>query len=92
MTAPRRRELALAREVAEIVIVETALAVLDDVLAHEHPCLDDLGENDPPELRAARRLRAAARGLRAELRRYRLVLRAERYARAFEHDEEDLPF
>ena len=68
------RELRAARETAELAILDTTLRVLADVLAHEHPCIDELGEADPPSLRAARRLRRAARGLRAELRRYRAAV------------------
>ena len=80
------RDLAIAREVAELVIVEAALRVLADVLLHEHPCIHDLGEADPPTLHAARRLLAATRGLRAELRRYRdAVVHAE-------PDNDGLPF
>jgi hypothetical protein len=58
-------------EIAEVVVADTALRVLEDVLAYEHPCIDDPAEDDPPTLLAGRRLAHAARGLRAELRRYR---------------------
>lgn len=84
----RRRELRVAREIAEIAIVDAALRVLADVLAHEHPCIDDLGEADPPSLCAARRLRAASGVLRVELRRYRaVVLEPET-----DDGSDDLPF
>lgn len=84
----RRRELRVAREIAELAIVEVALRVLADVLAHEHPCIDDLGEADPRSLRAARRLRAAIGDLRVELRRYRAaVLEPET-----DEGRDDLPF
>ena len=86
MRRPRGAELRIARELAEVVLVDAALQMLDDVLVHEHPTIDDLAEADPPSLLAARRLVAAARALRADLRRYR--------ARAITHveDEDDLPF
>jgi hypothetical protein len=71
---PRSRELHLARELAELVMLDAALEILDDVLVHEHPCIDDLGDNDPPGLLAARSLLAAARALRAQLRRYRAAV------------------
>jgi hypothetical protein len=71
MRRPRHVELRFARELAEVVLVDAALQVLDDVLVHEHPTIDELAETDPPALLAARRLQAATRSLRHDLRRYR---------------------
>lgn len=86
MRRPRGVELHVARELAEVVLVDAALQMLDDVLVHEHPTIDELAEADPPSLLAARRLVAAVRALRADLRRYR--------AGAISHieHEDDLPF
>ena len=74
MRRPRAHDLTVARELAELVIVDAALRVLADVLVHEHPCIDDLGEADPQTLHAARRLLAATRALRVQLRRYRAAV------------------
>jgi hypothetical protein len=68
---PDPRQLSRARELAELVILDATLQVLADVLAYEHPCIDDLAPDDPPSIFAARRLNHAARALRVELRRYR---------------------
>ena len=87
MRRPRRVELCIARELAEVVLVDAALQVLDDVLVHEHPTIDDLGDGDPPSVLAARRLALAVRALRAELRRYRVAAISYR-----DPDEDELPF
>lgn len=73
----RRRSshaLRRARELAEVTVADAVLVVLGDALEHEHPCLHDLGENDPPTLLAARRLAEAVTRLRTELRRYRIAV------------------
>lgn len=87
MRRPRHVELLFAREVAEVVMVDAALQVLDDVLVHEHPTINDLAEADPPSVRAARKLLAAVRALRADLRRYRAAAISPRGP-----DEDELPF
>lgn len=74
MRPPRSADLWRARELAELVVLDAALQVLDAVLRHEHPCIDDPGDSDPPSLLAARRLRRAARAVRVELRRYRAAV------------------
>lgn len=66
-----RCELRVARELAEVAVADAALDILADALRHEHPCLGEPAEHDPPTLLAARRLTDAVRRLRAELRRYR---------------------
>jgi hypothetical protein len=88
MKRPRPVELRFARELAEVVLVDAVLQTLDDVLLHEHPTVDDLAENDPPSLVAARRIRAAVRALRADLRRYRAAVLEHQP----ESDLDDLPF
>ena len=87
MRRPRQVELRLARELAEVVMADVALQVLDDVLVHEHPTIDDLGEHDPPSVRAARQLVATVRALRADLRRYRAAAISHR-----DPDQGELPF
>lgn len=68
-------------------MVDAALQVLDDVLVHEHPTLDDLGDGDPPSVLAARKLVAAVRALRGDLRRYRAAAISPR-----DPDDDELPF
>lgn len=87
MRRPNPRQLARARELAELVILDATLQVLTDVLAYEHPCIDDLAPDDPPSVFAARRLDHAVRGLRAELRRYRASVLAHEDA-----SQTELPF
>lgn len=71
MRRPNSRELYIARELAEVVLLDAVLATLAHVVAFEHPCLDDPCFDDPPSLLAARRLAQAIHVMRAELRRYR---------------------
>lgn len=71
MKTPHSGELARARELAEVAIADTALAVLAAVLRNEHPTLLDLGEGDAPSVLVARRVLDLALELRRELRRYR---------------------
>lgn len=87
MRRPRHVELLFARELAEVVMVDAALQVLDDVLVLEHPTIHDLAEADPPSVRAARKLVAAVRALRADLRRYRVAVVGH-----CGRDEDELPF
>jgi hypothetical protein len=85
-TPPTPRELARARETAEVALADVALAVLDAALHHEHPTIDEPHERDPPTLRAARSLRRRIRALRDQLHHYRRAV--------LDHDEviEELPF
>lgn len=71
MKRPSSDDLGEIRELAEIVLVDHALRVLEAVVCYEHPTLDDPHLADPPSLVAARRVLAASRVLRRELRRYR---------------------
>jgi len=76
MRPPGNAELLLARELAEIAILDAALDVSERTLRHEHPSLECDGHpHDPPSLRAARRLAGHLRRARRELNRYRAVLR-----------------
>lgn len=83
---PTARELARARETAEVALADVALAVLEAALHHEHPTIDEPHERDPPTLRAARGLCRRIRALRDDLHGYRRAV--------LDHDEliEELPF
>jgi hypothetical protein len=75
MRRPRIEDLALARELAELAILDLALDVSARVLRFEHPTATELPEpTDPPTLNLARELLQRIRGLRAELRRYRIAI------------------
>jgi hypothetical protein len=75
MRRPRIEDLALARELAELAILDLALDVSARVLRFEHPTAAELPEpTDPPTLNLARELLQRIRGLRAELRRYRIAI------------------
>jgi hypothetical protein len=67
------RLLVAAPELATLALLETALSVCTAALLAEHPTLDhDLRPDpEPPSLREARRLIAAARRLRGTVARYR---------------------
>jgi hypothetical protein len=67
------RLLAAAPELASLALLETALTVCATALLAEHPTLDhDLRPDpEPPSLREARRLIAAAQRLRCTVARYR---------------------
>jgi hypothetical protein len=68
-----RRLLAAAPELATLALLDSALAVCTTALLAEHPTLDhDLRHDpEPPSLREARRLLAAARRFRCTVVRYR---------------------
>ena len=68
-----RRLLAAAPELATLALLDTALDVCTSALLAEHPTLDhDLRHDpEPPSLREARRLIAAALRFRRTLVRYR---------------------
>jgi len=68
-----RRLLAAAPELATLALLDTALDVCTAALMAEHPTLDhDLRPDpEPPSLREARRLIAAAHRLRCTVARYR---------------------
>jgi hypothetical protein len=67
------RLLAAAPELATLALLETALTVCTAALLAEHPTLDhDLRPDpEPPSLREARRLIAAARRFRCTVARYK---------------------
>lgn len=68
-----RRLLAAAPELATLALLDSALGVCTTALLAEHPTLDhDLRPDpEPPSLREARRLIAAAHRLRCTVARYR---------------------
>jgi hypothetical protein len=68
-----RRLLAAAPELATLALLDTALDVCTSALLAEHPTLDhDLrSDPEPPSLREARRLIAAALRFRCTIVRYR---------------------
>ena len=68
-----RRLLAAAPELATLALLDTALTLCTAALLAEHPTLDhDLRPDpEPPSLREARRLIAAARRFRCTIIRYR---------------------
>ncbi len=68
-----RRLLAAAPELASLALLDTALAICTTALLAEHPTLDhDLRPDpEPPSLREARRLLAAAQRFRCTVARYR---------------------
>jgi len=65
--------LAAAPELATLALLETALSVCTAALLAEHPTLghDLRADPDPPSLREARRLIAAAHRLRRTVARYK---------------------
>jgi hypothetical protein len=67
------RLLAAAPELATLALLDNALVICTTALIAEHPTLDhDLrSDPDPPTLREARRLIAAARRFRCTVARYR---------------------
>ena len=67
------RLLAAAPELATLALLETALSVCTAALLAEHPTLghDLRPDPEPPSLREARRLIAAAHRFRGTLTRYR---------------------
>lgn len=67
------RLLAAAPELATLALLETALSVCTAALLAEHPTLghDLRADPDPPSLREARRLIAAAHRLRRTVARYK---------------------
>ena len=67
------RLLAAAPELATLALLDSALAVCTTALIAEHPTLDhDLcPDPEPPSLREARRLFAAAQRLRRTVTRYK---------------------
>lgn len=67
------RVLAAAPELASLVLLDTALTVCTTALRAEHPTLDHelRPDPEPPSLREARRLIAAAHRLRSTVARYR---------------------
>jgi hypothetical protein len=68
-----RRLLAAAPELATLALLDSALIICTTALMAEHPTLDhDLRPDpEPPSLREARRLLAAAQRFRATVARYR---------------------
>lgn len=70
------RVIAAAPELATLALLDSALCVCATALRAEHPTLDhDLRPDpEPPSLREARRLLAAAHRLRATLDRYRTTV------------------
>lgn len=70
------RLLAAAPELATLALLESALTVCTTALLAEHPTLNhDLRpEPEPPSLREARRLLAAAHRLRCVVPRYRAAV------------------
>lgn len=68
-----RRLLTAAPELASLVLLDTTIAICTMALLAEHPTLDhDLRPDpEPPSLREARRLLAAAQRLRLTVARYR---------------------
>jgi hypothetical protein len=72
-TLVERRLLRAAPELATLALLETALTVCTSALLAEHPTLDhDLRPDpEPPSLREARRMLAAARRFRSTITRYR---------------------
>ena len=68
-----RRLLAAAPELATLALLDTALDVSTTALLAEHPILDHelRPDPEPPSLREARRLIAAAHRLRCTVARYR---------------------
>jgi hypothetical protein len=68
-----RRLLAAAPELAALALLDSALGICTTALLAEHPTLDhDLRPDpEPPSLREARRLLAAAQRLRCTVARYR---------------------
>lgn len=68
-----RRLLRAAPELATLALLDTALTVCSSALLAEHPTLDhDLRPDpEPPSLREARRMLAAARRFRSTITRYR---------------------
>ena len=68
-----RRLLAAAPELATLALLDSALAICTTALRAEHPTLDhDLRHDpEPPSLREARRLIAAAKRCRCIVARYR---------------------
>jgi hypothetical protein len=76
MNPHTRLELCAAPELLELRMLGAALDTLLLALRFQHPTLDEpAGQDEPPTLRAARRLVLRARTLRAELRSYRAALR-----------------
>jgi hypothetical protein len=72
-----QNDLDVARELAEVVLLDVALDVMTAVLRHDHPWLDaDYDPDDTDELLLARRLLAASLDLRSLLARYRLAVRS----------------
>ena len=88
--SPRiRLALCAAPELLELRLLSAALETLLLALRFQHPTLDQhAGQDEPPTLRAARRLVLRARTLRAELRSYRAALRVP----LRNPTDDDLPF
>jgi hypothetical protein len=88
--SPRiRLALCAAPELLELRMLAVALDTLLLALRFQHPTLDEhAGQDEPPTLRAARRLVLRARMLRAELRSYRDALRVP----LRNPPDDDLPF
>ena len=82
------RLLAAAPELATLALLERALTVCATALLAEHPTLDhDLRpEPEPPSLREARRLLAAAQRFRRSVVRYRSAVIHSLVPR---HDDDD---
>lgn len=88
MSPAVRQKLYAARELLELRLLSAALDAVSTALRLEHPTLDRLAEpNEPPTLRAARRLLVRVRALRSSLRAYRSAL----HRSLAEHDDA-LPF
>jgi hypothetical protein len=89
MSPSVRRALCAAPELLELRILGAALDTLLLALRFQHPTLDETpGHDEPPTLRAARRLVLRARALRTELRSYRAALRNLLHS----PPDDDLPF
>lgn len=86
LARPTPSELHHARELAEVVLADAALALLLGALGHEHRTLHEPHERDPPTLRHARRLARRIDELRVELQRYRDAVLFD------EESEAELPF